>query len=70
MLIIVFDSGGVVLKEFTPEGKTVNAEFYKEVIDCLLNRIQRVRQLRSVLEIVSCCTIMRPLTKLQVFENF
>jgi hypothetical protein len=29
MLIIFFDSPGVVHKEFVPEGKTVNAEFYK-----------------------------------------
>jgi hypothetical protein len=42
MLIIVFDSQGVVHKEFVPEGKTVNAEFYKGVMDCLLKRIQWV----------------------------
>jgi len=29
LLIIFFDSQGVVHKEFVPEGKTVNAEFYK-----------------------------------------
>jgi hypothetical protein len=29
MLIIFFDSQGVVHKEFVPEGKTVNAQFYK-----------------------------------------
>ena len=43
MLIIFFDSQGVVHKEFVPEGKTVNAEFYKGVMDRLLKRIQRVR---------------------------
>jgi hypothetical protein len=32
-----------VHKEFLPEGKTVNAEFYKGVMDRLLKRIQRVR---------------------------
>jgi histone-lysine N-methyltransferase SETMAR len=32
-----------VHKEFVPEGKTVNAEFYKGVIDWLLKRIHRVR---------------------------
>ena len=42
MLIIFFDSQGVVHKEFVPEGKTVNAEFYKGVIDRILKRIQRV----------------------------
>jgi hypothetical protein len=32
MLIIFFNSQGVVYKEFVPEGKTVNEEFYKGVI--------------------------------------
>jgi hypothetical protein len=43
ILIIFSDSQGVVHKEFVPEGKTVNAEFYKGVTDRLLKRIQRVR---------------------------
>ena len=30
-------------KEFVPEGKTLNAEFYKGIMDRLLKRIQRVR---------------------------
>jgi hypothetical protein len=30
-------------KQFVPEGKTVNAEFYKGVIDPLLKRIQQAR---------------------------
>jgi hypothetical protein len=30
-------------KEFVPEGKTINAEFYKGIMFCLLKRIQRVR---------------------------
>jgi hypothetical protein len=37
------DSQGVVHKEFVPEGKTVNAEFYKGVMNRLLKRIQRDR---------------------------
>jgi len=37
-----FDSQGVVHKEFVSEGKIVNAEFYKGVMDRLLKRIQRV----------------------------
>jgi hypothetical protein len=40
MLIIFFDSQGVVHKEVVPEGKTVNAEFYKGVVDRLLNRVR------------------------------
>jgi hypothetical protein len=43
MLTIFFDSQGLMHKEFVPEGKTVNAEFYKGVMDRLLKRIQRVR---------------------------
>jgi len=42
MLTIFFDSQGAVHKEFVPEGKTANAEFYKAVMDRLLKRIRRV----------------------------
>jgi hypothetical protein len=49
MLIIFFDSQGVVHEELVREGKTVNAEFYKGVMDRLLKRIQRVRP------VVFCC---------------
>jgi len=43
MLIMFFDSQGVVHEEFIPQGMTVNAEFYKGVMDRLLKRIQQVR---------------------------
>jgi len=43
MLIIFFNSQGVVHKEFVPERKRVNAEFYKGIMDRLLKRIHRVR---------------------------
>jgi hypothetical protein len=43
LLIIFFNSQGAVHKEFVPGRKTVNVEFYKRVMDCLLKRIQRVR---------------------------
>jgi len=43
ILIIFFDSQGLLHKEFVPVGKTVNAEFYKGEMDRLLKRIQRVR---------------------------
>jgi len=42
-LINFFDSQGLVHKEFLPEGKRVNAEFYKGIMDLLLKHIQRVR---------------------------
>jgi histone-lysine N-methyltransferase SETMAR len=41
MLIFFFDSSDVVHKEFVPEGKTVNAEFYKGLMDRLMKRIQQ-----------------------------
>jgi hypothetical protein len=43
MLIIFFDSRGLVHKEFLPEGNTVNEALYKGVMDRLLKRTQRVR---------------------------
>jgi len=42
MLIIFFDSQGVVNKEFVLQGETVSTEFYKGVLDRRLERIQRV----------------------------
>jgi len=69
ILIIFFDSQGAVHKEFLPERKTVNTEFYKGVLDRLLKRIQWVRPAAFFLEIFSCSTIMRPPTMLQVFAN-
>jgi histone-lysine N-methyltransferase SETMAR len=47
ILIIFFDSQGVVHKELVTEGKTVNAEFYRAVMDLLLKRIRRVRPAAS-----------------------
>jgi len=43
MLINFFGSQGIGYKEFIPEGKTVNAGFYKGGVDCLLKRIHQVR---------------------------
>ena len=59
-----FDSQGVVHKEFVPEGKTVNAEFYEGVMDRLLKRIQRVCPAAFCSRDFSFCTIIRPPTKL------
>ena len=66
MLIIFFDSQGVVHKEFVPQGKAVNAEFYKGVVDRLLKRIQRVLPVAFCSRDFFCCTITRP----QVFVNY
>jgi hypothetical protein len=43
MLIIFFDSQGIVHKELVPAGKTVNALFYEGIMDHLLKCIERVR---------------------------
>jgi len=42
MLIMFFDSQGTLHKEFVQEGCTVNAEYYKGVLDHLISCIQRV----------------------------
>jgi len=47
MLLIFFNSQSLVHTEFVTEGKPVNAEFYKGVMDRLLKRIQRVRPAAS-----------------------
>jgi len=43
MLVIFFDWHCVIHKEFAPEGETINAVYYKGVMERLLNRIRLVR---------------------------
>jgi len=43
MLVIFFDWQGVIHKEFVLEGDTINAVYYKGVMERLLNRIRCVR---------------------------
>jgi hypothetical protein len=69
-LTIFFESHSIVHKEFIPEGKTVNSELYKGVIDCLLKRIQWVRSAAFCSRDSFCCMIMHPPTKLQMFASF
>jgi len=42
MLVIFFNWQGIIHKEFVPEGETINAVYYKGVMERLLNRIRRV----------------------------
>ena len=42
-MLKIFSTPKACTKKFVPEGKTVNAEFYKGVMDRLLKRIQQVR---------------------------
>lgn len=41
MLIVLFDSEGVVHHEFLPQGKTVNKKYYLEVTQRLCESIRR-----------------------------
>ncbi len=43
VLILFFDSRGVIHQEYVPEGQTVNATFYVQVLDLLCKRIARAR---------------------------
>ena len=70
LIIFFFDSQGVVHKEFVPEGKTVNAEFYKGVMDRLLKCIQRVRPDAFRSRDFFLLHDNAPPTKLQLFPNF
>jgi len=59
MLVIFFDWQGLIHKEFVPEGETINAVYYKRVMERLLNRIRRVRP-----DMCSfCTTTSRPTTR-------
>jgi len=40
MIIVFFDSHGIVHKEFVPPGQTVNHAFYKDVLEQLQKRVQ------------------------------
>lgn len=44
MVIVFFDVKGIVHHEFVPPGQTVNAKFYKEVLQRLNHRVTRVRK--------------------------
>ena len=41
--VFFFDSRGIVHKKFVPPGLTVNHAFYKDVLERLRKRVQRVR---------------------------
>ena len=42
MIIVFFDSRGIVHKEFVPPGQTGNHTFYKDVLERLQKQVQRV----------------------------
>ena len=43
-IIVFFDSRGIVHKEFVPPRQSVNHAFYKDVLERLRKRVQRVRR--------------------------
>ena len=82
ILIIFFDSQGVLHKEFVSQGKIVNTDVYKRVMDRLLKRIQRVRPAAfcsrdffflhdnaPVHKAASACQYLTPQKMLQPFIN-
>ena len=44
MIIVFFDSRGILHKEFVPPGQTVNHAFYNDVLERLRKRVERVRR--------------------------
>ncbi len=55
MLVAFFESRGLIHKEFVPTGQSVNANFYKDVFDHLIKRINHVRpDLRTSADLVFC----------------
>ena len=44
IISVFFDSRGIEQKEFVPPGQTVNHAFYKDVLERLRKRVQRVRR--------------------------
>ena len=44
MIIVFFDTRGIVHKEFVPPGQTVNHAFYKDVLERLRKQVQLVRR--------------------------
>ena len=71
MLINIFDAQGEVHKKFISEGKTVNAEFYKGIMDCPLKCIQLVCSVAFYCRDFFLLHDNAPSpTKLQVFANF
>ncbi len=53
MLILFFDSKGVIHHKYVPEGKTENATFYVNILGCLYKCIARVRAEMWRLEVLS-----------------
>jgi len=43
ILAIFFDWQGIIHKEFVPDDETINAVYYKDVMESFLNIIRRVR---------------------------
>jgi hypothetical protein len=59
-----------VHKEFISEGKTLNAEFYKGVTDCLLKRIRQVRPAAFCSQDFFVFHDNVPAHKAELFANF
>ena len=68
MIIVFFDSRGVVHKEFVPPGQTVNHAFYKMSWNDFENGSSKSE---GTLQTIGCCnTITHQLTLCFQFKNF
>jgi len=66
MLIIFFDSKGIIHEEFAPSGQTVTGDYYFEVLKRLMARIPNI----EIQKVGRCCTITRHLIIHSLFVNF
>jgi len=68
MITVLFDSRGIVHKEFVPPGQIVKHAFYKDVLNDFENGSSESKR---TLQTTGCCTtITRQLTLRFQFENF
>jgi len=62
MLLVFFDSEGIVHHEYAPDGQTVNKEFYVEVLRRLRESVRRKDRKNGGMATGSCTTTLRPHT--------
>ena len=59
MLLAFFESEGIVHHEYTPDGRTINKEFYLEVLRRLRESVCQKDRKNGGMATVSCTTTMR-----------
>jgi hypothetical protein len=69
MLIVFFDTEGVVRAEFMPRGTTVNSEYYKGLLERLRNDVRRKRPKSGRTDLCCFMTTLR-VTRLSSSASF